>query len=205
MNRKATLLSYMPTYYTNSKVIDNINNSNGLELDNLDETLDKVLNQFFVNTSDSSLLRWEKELGLEIGNKYDVDLRRSRILSKLKGQGTITVDSLKNIAKSFIADVDIKENNEHSNFMIILKSNKGFPHELTGLYESIEEIKPAHLSSNYKLISIVESKIYSSAVSISAEEIIVYPWQNKKLDSSGKIKIAMSGSIGLEQTTIYPR
>lgn len=144
---KDTLLSYMPKYYRKSKVINNINNSNFIELNNLYNRLNSVLNQFFIDSADFSLEKWEKELGIEVNNNYNTDFRRSRIISKLRGQGTVTVKLIKNVAESFSnGEVDVIEDNHNYSFKVKFIGTRGLPPNLDDFKNSIEDIKPAHLS-----------------------------------------------------------
>lgn len=148
---KATLFSYMPRYYKNSKVIDNINAANSSELTLFKERLDNTLNQFFVDTADFTLERYESELGLVVNNELDLDIRRSKIKSKLRGQGTITIKLIKNVSESFTnGQVDVIENNSSYSFTIKFVSTRGIPPNLQDLKNSIEEIKPAHLAVVYE-------------------------------------------------------
>lgn len=141
----------MPKYYKTSKVIDNINTANSAELTKFKERLDGVLNQFFLDTADFSLERWEKDLGIEINNNLNIDFRRSRIKSKLRGQGTVTIKLLKNVAESFSnGQVEIIENNANYEFTIKFVGTLGIPPNMNDLEKAIEEIKPAHLGYKFE-------------------------------------------------------
>ena len=147
---KVILLSYMPEYYKASKVIDNLNNANALELDEFDTKLNNVLDQFFIDTSDFTLERWEKEFGIEVNNGYDIEFRRTRIISKLRGQGTITVNLIKNVSESFSnGEVDVIEDNPNYSFTVKFIGVRGIPPNLDDLKTAIENIKPAHLTVLY--------------------------------------------------------
>lgn len=159
---KVTLFSYMPNYYKTSKIIDNLNNANAKELDGFDKKLDSVLNQFFLDTADFSLERWEKELGLEVNNSYDIEFRRSRIRSKRRGQGTITVNLIKNVAESFSnGEVDTIEDNPNYSFTVKFVGVKGIPPNLDDLKKAIEDIKPAHLAVTYTFTYTVWQEVKS--------------------------------------------
>lgn len=146
-----TLLNYMPSYYKTSKVIDNLNNANAIELDNFDKKLDSVLNQFFIYTADFALERWERELGIEVNNNYNIDFRRSIILSKIRGQGTVTINLIKNVSESFAnGEVNVIENNSVYSFTVKFIGSKGIPPNLEDLKKAIEDIKPAHLAVVYE-------------------------------------------------------
>ena len=137
----------MPKYYKDSDVIDNINTANGSELDTFKSSLDNVLNQFFIDTSTFSLERWEKEFGIQVNNNYDTEFRRSRIRAKLRGQGTVTIKLIKNVAESFSnGQVDIIENNSNYEFTVKFTGTLGIPPNMEDLEKAIEDIKPAHLA-----------------------------------------------------------
>lgn len=168
----------MPNYYRASKVIDNLNSANALELDGFDKKLDGVLNQFFINTADYTLERWEKELGIDVNNSYDVEFRRSRIKSKLRGQGTVTVNLIKNVAESFSnGEVDILEDNPNYSFTVKFVGTKGIPPNLGDLQKAIEVIKPAHLVATYEFTYNVWG------------DIKAYTWGDLKSSTWGEIKV----------------
>lgn len=202
---KATLLSYMPKYYKKSKVVENINNANSIELTTLDGKIEDVLNQFFLLDADSSIERWEKEFGIKIVKTQSLEERRNRVLAKLRGQGTSTVQTIKNMALSYVENADVIENNSDYSFMVSLTSHNGFPYELKGLYETIDELKPAHLQANYASTSITNDSITTRAVSISGEEIRVLPYRILNIESTGKVKFALGQSSGAEIISINPK
>jgi len=148
---KTTLLAYMPNYYKTSMVVDNLNNANAIELDNFDKKLDSVFNQYFVDSADSSIERWENDLGIMVNNNYNTEYRRSVILSKIRGQGTVTIKLIENVAESFEnGDVSIIENNALYSFTVKFIGTKGIPPNLDDLKNAIEDIKPAHLQMLYE-------------------------------------------------------
>lgn len=174
---KSTLLSYMPKYYTTSKVIDSINNSNAIELTNFSNNLDSILNQFFIDTATFGLDRWEKEFGIEVNNNLDTEYRRSRIKAKLRGSGTITVKLIENVAKSFEnADLQVIENNANYSFTIKFVSTIGIPPNINDLKAIIEQIKPAHLQVLYEF----KYRIWNEFLSKSWDTVKPNSWDNLK-------------------------
>lgn len=174
---KTTLFSYMPKYYRTSKVIDNLNNSNSIELNNFYKKLDDVLNQFFLDTADYTLDRWEKELGLEINNNLSTEFRRSRIKSKLRGQGTITVKLIKNVAESFSnGEVDVIEDNPNYSFTVKFVGTKGVPPNIADLQKAIEEIKPAHLAVKYEFVY----TLWNEVKAITWGQVATGTWEELK-------------------------
>ncbi|WP_455795885.1 putative phage tail protein [Clostridium butyricum] len=125
-----TLLSYMPDYYKNSKVIENLNNAEVEQINKLKEKIQNVFNQFFILTLDNELEHKEKEFGMKIDRNLSLEERRNRLLPKNRGQGTATLEMIKRVAESFADDVDIIEYNSNYSFLINLLSTKGFPYKL---------------------------------------------------------------------------
>lgn len=168
----------MPNYYKTSRVIDNLNNANSIELNSFNLKLDSILNQFFLNTADFTLDRWEKELGLEVNNNYNIDFRRSKIISKLRGQGTITINLIKSVSESFSnGEVDVIENNPSYSFTIKFIGAKGIPPNLEDLKKSIDDIKPAHLGVIYEF----KYNMWSHIKPLTWSMISADTWENLKV------------------------
>jgi uncharacterized protein YmfQ (DUF2313 family) len=156
--------------------MDNLNNANAVELNAFDKKLDNLLNQFFIDSSDFSLERWEKELGLEVNNYLNVDFRRSRIRSKLRGQGIVTVNLIKNVSESFSnGEVDVIEDNANYSFTVKFVGTLGIPPNMSDLEKAIDEIKPAHLgfifAYTYNTYGMISNQTHSSLSLLTHEEI----------------------------------
>lgn len=199
------LIKYLPPFYFNSEEVKNIQDSIQKEDIAVKEAIKDVLNQLFVNTSTWGLNYWEKLLGIESNNYKSVEERRSSVLAKLRGQGTTTVEVIKEIAQSYADKAEVTENNSNYSFIIGLESYKGFPFILNSLYNIIEEIKPAHLECKYKLTSTTKDKIRFATLTRCAETITVYPYNPKQIEFKGTIKLALGDSTGFENITVYPR
>lgn len=116
--------------------------------------LDAVLlsqDNVFVRTATNALYMWETMLGLPSGSDESNYVRRSRIISKLRGAGTATVAMIKQVAESYTnGEVDVIENFSDYSFTIKFISQRGVPDGINLLKRAIEEIKPAHLHVYYE-------------------------------------------------------
>jgi hypothetical protein len=198
------LKDYVPLFISQNNEFSTIYAALQSEIDELKLETDDLKKQFFIPTATWGINIWENLTGIITDTTKSIEERRSNILAKLRGLGTSTLEVIKQIAQSFVQEVEVIEHNQEYYFEIDLLSHNGFPYELNGLYNSIEEVKPAHLGVKYKLISITNSPIYFGAASIAGEEITVYPWMPKTLESKGEINIGTIQSTGLESITIYP-
>jgi uncharacterized protein YmfQ (DUF2313 family) len=116
------------------------------EIQHFKSKVTQTLNQFFVDLADSSLERWEKELGIPVNNSKPAAFRRSVIKSKLRGSGTVTVKLIKNVSESYSnGEVDVIEDNAAHFFSVKFVGVYGVPPNVEDLRKAIEEIKPAHL------------------------------------------------------------
>ncbi|WP_202906843.1 YmfQ family protein [Abyssisolibacter fermentans] len=145
------LMSYLPNSYKTSHVMVSIADTENNELQDFKANLEGVLNQFFIETADFTLERWEKDLGIPVNNSKDLEYRRSVIKSKLRGKGTITINLIKNVAESYSnGEVEVTEDNKNYNFIIKFVGIKGIPPNMDDLKKAIEEIKPAHLGFDFE-------------------------------------------------------
>jgi len=111
---------------------------------------DDLMVQMNVSTATWGLVTWEKALGLTTDASKSNDYRRTRIMSKLRGQGTTTKAMIENVAESFSnGDVIIVEYNDESRFEVKFVGTMGIPPNMDDLTAAIEEIKPAHLAYSY--------------------------------------------------------
>lgn len=194
---------YAPPELAKQNVFSKIYNAQDKQIDKLDENVQDLLNQFFVNTATWGLQYWEEEFGITPNINDTYEIRRSRLLAKKRGQGTTTKEVIKNICNSYVDDSEIIEHSKEYWFELILESYRGFP-ELDSLYEFIEEIKPAHLGTNYKLKAITKTDLRVVTVGLQGEIIKVFPWTPNDLISKVEVKIPLMNPKSLENIKTYP-
>lgn len=107
-------------------------------------------NQFFIILSDRDIKNHEEDVGLVPDASADIETRRGRVLSKLRGTGTVTKTMMKNVAASFVnGDIEIIEYPSEYCFAVKFTSKTGVPYNIADIQAMIEEIKPAHLAVEY--------------------------------------------------------
>ena len=112
---------------------------------------DDTLAQVFLETATWGLDLWEKQLGLETEAEKNLEYRRSRIKSKLRGQGTATIAMIQNLSESFSGgETEIIEHPEQYSFDIKFCGSVGTPPNLDDLTAALNETIPAHLSYQYQ-------------------------------------------------------
>ena len=145
------LMKYLPTYYKDSLVMNNLMQTLAKEIALINYKIEDILNQFFIDTATWGLDLWEKELGINTDIQKSYETRREVIKAKLRGQGTITKNMLKNTAMAYTnAESEIIENPQDYSFIIKFIGIKGIPPNMQLLIDTIEEIKPAHLAYSFQ-------------------------------------------------------
>lgn len=144
------MLKKLPTYYQKSKVIRELFKSIELEFKSLSEETVLTENQFFVILSDRDIAKHEQDVGLVPDTAADLDTRRGRVMSKLRGTGTVTKTMMKNVAASFVnGDIEIIEYPSRYCFAVKFTSRTGIPYNIEDIKAMVEELKPAHLAVEY--------------------------------------------------------
>lgn len=140
----------MPGYYRKSKVMQELIKSIELEFERLKEEVTLTENQFFVVLADKDIQKHEADVGLTPDPNADIETRRGRVMSKLRGTGTVTKTMMKNVAASFVnGDIEIIEYTSEYCFAVKFTSRTGIPYNIADIKAMVEEIKPAHLAVEY--------------------------------------------------------
>lgn len=144
------MLKKLPSYYRKSKVMQELFDSIESEFQRLKDKVTLTENQFFVILSDENITLHEQDTGLTPDPSADIGTRRGRVLSKLRGTGTVTKTMMKNVAASFVnGDIEIIEYPSQYCFSVKFTSRTGVPYNIADIQAMIEEIKPAHLAVEY--------------------------------------------------------
>lgn len=151
MSRLEAMNSYVPPFLQEARIYEAVLGAEGAEFDQVRTSIEDILKQLYVETATWGLDLWEQMLGLSSYAGKPVDQRRSRIISKLRGYGTVTVSLIKNVAESYVyGTVEVTEHPELYSFTVKFVDPRGIPPNLDDLKAAIEEIKPAHLALQYE-------------------------------------------------------
>lgn len=108
--------------------------------------LDEITNQFYIETATWGLTDWERILDLKPDADDNYEQRRNRILLKLQGRQTSTVDFIANLIRRYCTEkskVTVIEDNEH--YMFHAEIADGTVSYADNLLDALNTYKPAHL------------------------------------------------------------
>jgi uncharacterized protein YmfQ (DUF2313 family) len=144
------MLQNMPDYYQESNTVTNILTRQAEEMDAYSTSVQDLMNQLFVSTATWGLSYWESILDVPTDTSLTVDERRSALLAKLRGIGTVNASMLQNIAASFVnGEIDVVENFSNYEIEIHFVGTRGIPSNLTLVRDSLERVVPAHLALTF--------------------------------------------------------
>ena len=153
-----SLINKLPYFYDND-ITKPIQNSLDIEANSVNENLEDLLNQFFVNSATYGLDNWENMLGIS-KNTFDYTTRRENIKAKMRSRGTTSIDVIKNICEAYSnGEVDVIVNHSDYSFVIKFVGSIGIPQAFDELDKTIENIKPCHLAHSYEFTYNAHNKL----------------------------------------------
>lgn len=177
--RSDIMLKYVPQFFKTARSYKAVIDAEGPEFDQLRANLTDVLNQFYVETATWGLDLWEQMLNLQTVEGKPYDERRSRIISKLRGLGTVNVALVKNVAESFVYGmVDVIEHPETYSFVIKFIDTRGIPSNLDDVKAAIKEIKPAHLAVTYEFTYLTWNELDAENTTWDALDALALTWDS---------------------------
>lgn len=105
-----------------------------------------LMAQCNVQTATWGLALWERQLDLPTDQGLPDELRRSKILAKLRGIGTVTPEMIRAVAEGYSEyPVEVVEQPRDYHFTVRYIGTADIDHPQE-LIDSINELKPAHLT-----------------------------------------------------------
>ena len=100
--RGQQMFEYLSWYYADSRIMQSVLDSQGTEIDNARTALEESLNQFYAQTVDWGIERWEKELAITPPDDATLELRRALVKAKLLATEIMTPERIQAIANCFV-------------------------------------------------------------------------------------------------------
>ena len=141
------LKKYVPKFVSEINEFSALYDISSAEFNELYSEFEDIFAQTRINTATWGLSYWEYIYGLESNSNLPIDERRQALIARKIGQGTTTIQKIKEVARSYTGgEVDIIENPSDYSFIIKFISQKGIPQNIELFKSTIDSIKPAHLA-----------------------------------------------------------
>jgi hypothetical protein len=179
--RGQAALSYLPSLYETSRVMQTILQGQGVELDALRQAIDETLNQFFARTATWGLDLWEEELGLTPAPDQPDSERRDRIVSRIRGTGTCTISVVKQVAEAYDQGaVEVTEQPALYQVTVAFVDTRGVPPNIDDLKAAVEAVIPAHLQVAYQFLYTTWTEFDSFALTWDQVKALGITWDQLK-------------------------
>lgn len=148
---KIDLTKYVPPFVIEIPEMKASYDVQGTELGGFLYYSDDVKKQLHIDTATWGLVYWEERYGIETNLDLSYEQRREMVKAKKRGQGTTTMQMIKNVAEVFSGgEVNVIENTGPYIFTIQFVGVKGIPRNMQAFINMLEDIKPAHLGYEFK-------------------------------------------------------
>ena len=143
---------YLPSFIVKGNILKDIFESQQAEVDLLNNNIQDLIDNLFVETATWSLENWEKEYNIPIDLDDTLENRRSRILAKMVSKGQpFTKETIETISNQFTnGNVEVIEHLEGDYFTVKFISTMGIPPKVQDVYDAINEIKASWLDVEYE-------------------------------------------------------
>ena len=140
---------YLPKFLGKDEAFQNLLDTFSWEHEKQRLALQDVGRQFFVPTATWGIRDWERIVDVTPNGGDTYEQRRNRVLLKLNGRQTSTLDFMGHLISRYIDGNggSIEEHNEKNTFSILLD---GTIKDKKGLDEALDTYKPAHLGYDYQ-------------------------------------------------------
>lgn len=171
MSYRRNLLDYTPNYYAELLESNEVLTKETEEFTKLHATINELLPQFNVVTATWGLREWERICGITTDNTKTLGERRSNVLARIRGAGTITMEHIKNVSDGYYGgETEVIEKTNVYTIVIKFTSSYGVPSNLADLQAVLREIIPAHLAIDYEFKFVLYSdvnRLFSSYAAIN--------------------------------------
>lgn len=154
---KDDLLKKLPNRYQEEWLMNAILDADSVMLEKLFENISDLAKQRFVVTATWGLYEWEKFVAVDIlqNENLSIEQRRARVLAKLMSINTVTHFRINEIVKRFIESAYVIELISNCAIKVVIGESEKV---IKAMYETIEEIKPAHLGLVVEFI--IDNSLY---------------------------------------------
>lgn len=155
------MLTFTDWYYQDSKIMQNILDTQGIEIDAIRDKIKNILEQFYVDTATWGLDLWEKELNIQdtTGNYSE---RRNRIKLYLAKPVSVTPRFLTDLVNRYSEKKSAKIIEHNSEYCFEIEVAADDKIDWDNINKSINLYKPAHLGFYTSLKIFLLTKIINT-------------------------------------------
>lgn len=183
------LMSYLPEYYQGSKETIAIQKAFQPEVDVWWAARDDVLLQLNPKTATWGLRYWEQAFDLPVDADRTLSQRRSRIIARIRGLGTTTVQRLKTVVETFCPGCEVAIVEHYSEYVVEIRltmTDEAIG-DMDGLCAELGLIMPAHLGWGFAITTESNGTLVYGVCSEITGRMEVWPMLVTEIESTGAV------------------
>lgn len=173
MKYERNIADYVPSYYRELKESDELLASENGEIAQIYGHVSDVQAQTRVSSATWALKEWERILAIKADESLSVELRRSAILSKLRGVAPATKETLLSVMEAHTQSKDNEITQRYGEYTVQYIADISNALNYNALVSALRTYTPAHLALEIGT-SNVSYDAYAS-VTQSGEVVTLYP------------------------------
>lgn len=197
---KVDLSKYLPAFLTKDPEFAAKLAAESAVHDEIRQELDDILNQFFVATATWGLTYWEDFLDLPHDETLTDADRRSRIIQKINGSQTVTLDFLTKLVNQYVADKSGVVTDHPETYSMEIDIPLIDKEHLKKMRQDIDTYIPAHIGPYYKEIEKRLAQQNMAMIKATTKTVDIYPASLEKIEPETPYYVAMAMTMTEELT-----
>ena len=202
--RGQQMFEYLSWYYANSRIMQSVLDSQGIEIDAARTAVEASLYQFYAKTADWGIELWEKELAITPPNDASLELRQAMVKAKLMTAEVMTPERIVAIANYFIPAKDAILVPTVHPYTFRMAFPSAVPY-ISEMLCSLNTAKPAHLAMELELRRKAKLYYYIGGAVLSGKNITIGLVQQFTINSQKSPLNIGSAVLNGKNITIYPQ
>lgn len=203
---KKKLIDFLPFQIQEIDEFKSIMSSEDEELSTIEKNQLRILYENFIDSAtEFGIKHLEGLYKIRSSPNESLEMRKLRLKNRKMDKMPTTVRALDQKLKILFGEDNYRTNVERNNYIYNVEINTFDWNAFNEIIDHFRCIIPCNIILKSLLINKINTNIYFAASTLSGEEIIVYPWSPKSIESKGTVNVSMSQSSGIENITLYPR
>lgn len=201
------LMEFLPDSFSEIKEFQLITSIEDTEFEIIDKEHERILYENFIDTATEIGIKHLENL-YKIRNEPNLEsleFRKLRLKNRKMNKMNITYRALEQKLKILFGEGNYKLSLDNDKYLLKVEVNTFDWNAFYEITDNFRYIIPCNMVLKSTICQSRHSKVYVGAVMRTGEEITIYPWFTKNLESKGKVNIGIANNAGLENISIYPK
>ncbi|WP_039237487.1 putative phage tail protein [Clostridium sp. K25] len=204
---KKKLIEFLPPEIANIEDFKEIMNAETIELEVVENKQRQLFHENFIDTATEYGIKHQEKLFKvrpDLENET-LEFRKLRIKNRKIDKAPFTHRFLEHKLESLFGKDNYKLDVLNDKYILKVDINTFDWNMFNEIINNFRKIIPCDMILNSTLTNKIETNVYVVGTTICGEELTVYPWSPKNIESKGNVTVAIGNNTGFEDITIYPR